>query len=185
MGRYASLHEVTKVPYVCLSELISGPEITSRAFLMTVYLLHAYDFCPDESMFSLCLTIASIGCTMQRQSDRHQHLATQAQKVLAKVEHAVSVVWWACDWNRYLLALHGKSQPPQRETERTSILSKVRSITCLFMAAIHPSLRRRMAIVMSCLSRRGERRSTRVIQALIDKRNIFHDAGKIKMLMVG
>lgn len=42
-----------------------------------VYLLHAYDYCPEDPMICLCLAIASIGRAMQRQSDNRQHLIAQ------------------------------------------------------------------------------------------------------------
>ena len=45
--------------------------------LWIVYLLHAYDYCPDDPMICLCLAIASIGRAMQRQSDNRHHLVTQ------------------------------------------------------------------------------------------------------------
>jgi general transcription factor 3C polypeptide 3 (transcription factor C subunit 4) len=44
-----------------------------------VYLLHAYDYCPEDSMVCLCLAIASIGRAMQRQSDNRHHLITQVR----------------------------------------------------------------------------------------------------------
>ena len=42
-----------------------------------VYLLHAYDYCPEDPMICLCLAIASIGRAMQRQSDNRHHLIVQ------------------------------------------------------------------------------------------------------------
>ena len=47
-----------------------------------VYLLHAYDYYPDDPMICLCLAIASIGRAMQRQSDNRHHLVVQVCRVL-------------------------------------------------------------------------------------------------------
>ncbi|PFH45985.1 hypothetical protein AMATHDRAFT_8403 [Amanita thiersii Skay4041] len=48
------------------------------------YLLHAYDYYPEDPMICLCLAIASIGRAMQRQSDNRHHLVTQAMGFLSK-----------------------------------------------------------------------------------------------------
>ncbi|KAG6843906.1 hypothetical protein H0H87_011895, partial [Tephrocybe sp. NHM501043] len=48
------------------------------------YLLHAYDYCPQDPMVCLCLAIASIGRAMQRQSDNRHHLITQAMAFLSQ-----------------------------------------------------------------------------------------------------
>ncbi|KAF8153752.1 hypothetical protein B0H34DRAFT_65394 [Crassisporium funariophilum] len=48
------------------------------------YLLHAYDYYPDDPMLCLCLAIASIGRAMQRQSDNRHHLIVQAMAFLSK-----------------------------------------------------------------------------------------------------
>ncbi|KAJ3569113.1 hypothetical protein NP233_g5266 [Leucocoprinus birnbaumii] len=48
------------------------------------YLLHAYDYCPEDPMVCLCLAIASIGRAMQRQSDNRHHLVTQALAFLTQ-----------------------------------------------------------------------------------------------------
>lgn len=48
---------------------------------LIVYLLHAYDYCPNDPMICLCLAIASIGRAMQRQSDNRHHLITQVSIV--------------------------------------------------------------------------------------------------------
>ncbi|KAF8055211.1 hypothetical protein FPV67DRAFT_1598050 [Lyophyllum atratum] len=48
------------------------------------YLLHAYDYCPEDPMICLCLAIASIGRAMQRQSDNRHHLITQAMAFLSQ-----------------------------------------------------------------------------------------------------
>ena len=47
--------------------------------LLVVYLLHAYDYCPDDPMICLCLAIASAGRAMQRQSDNRHHLVVQVR----------------------------------------------------------------------------------------------------------
>ena len=49
---------------------------------MAVYLLHAYDYCPDDPMICLCLAIASAGRAMQRQSDNRHHLVVQVRVVI-------------------------------------------------------------------------------------------------------
>jgi general transcription factor 3C polypeptide 3 (transcription factor C subunit 4) len=43
----------------------------------SVYLLHAYDYCPNDPMICLGLAIASMGRAMQRQSDNRHHLVAQ------------------------------------------------------------------------------------------------------------
>jgi len=48
------------------------------------YLLHAYDYCPDDPMICLCLAIASAGRAMQRQSDNRHHLVVQSMAFLSK-----------------------------------------------------------------------------------------------------
>lgn len=48
------------------------------------YLLHAYDYCPEDPMVCLCLAIASIGRAMQRQSDNRHHLIAQALAFLTQ-----------------------------------------------------------------------------------------------------
>ncbi|KAF9032358.1 hypothetical protein BJ165DRAFT_1535052 [Panaeolus papilionaceus] len=48
------------------------------------YLLHAYDYYPNDPMICLCLAIASIGRAMQRQSDNRHHLVVQAMAFLTK-----------------------------------------------------------------------------------------------------
>jgi general transcription factor 3C polypeptide 3 (transcription factor C subunit 4) len=48
------------------------------------YLLHAYDYCPNDPMICLCLAIASVGRAMQRQSDNRHHLVTQAMALLSQ-----------------------------------------------------------------------------------------------------
>lgn len=48
------------------------------------YLLHAYDYSPDDPMICLSLAIASIGRAMQRQSDNRHHLVTQGMAFLSR-----------------------------------------------------------------------------------------------------
>ncbi|KAF5389367.1 hypothetical protein D9757_004269 [Collybiopsis confluens] len=48
------------------------------------YLLHAYDYCPEDPMVSLSLAIASVGRAMQRQSDNRHHLIAQGMAFLSK-----------------------------------------------------------------------------------------------------
>jgi general transcription factor 3C polypeptide 3 (transcription factor C subunit 4) len=43
----------------------------------TVYLLYAYELCPDDPVICLSLVVASIGRAMQRQSDNRHHLIAQ------------------------------------------------------------------------------------------------------------
>lgn len=47
------------------------------------YLLHAYDYCPEDPMICLCLAISSIGRAMQRQSDNRHHLIVQGMAFLS------------------------------------------------------------------------------------------------------
>jgi hypothetical protein len=44
---------------------------------LTVYLLHAFDYCPHNPVICLSLAIASIGRAMQRQADNRHHLIAQ------------------------------------------------------------------------------------------------------------
>lgn len=46
---------------------------------MTVYLLHAYEYCEVDPMICLCLAIASVGRAMQRQADNRHHLIAQVR----------------------------------------------------------------------------------------------------------
>jgi len=48
------------------------------------YLLHAYDYCPNEPLICLSLAVASLGRAMQRQADNRHHLVTQAIAFLTK-----------------------------------------------------------------------------------------------------
>ncbi|KAL4078076.1 hypothetical protein J3A83DRAFT_4356769 [Scleroderma citrinum] len=47
------------------------------------YLLHAYDYCPEDPMVCLCLGISSLGRAMQRQSDNRHHLIAQGMAFLS------------------------------------------------------------------------------------------------------
>ena len=46
---------------------------------LSVYLLHAYDYCPNDPMICLGLAISSMGRAMQRQSDNRHHLIAQVK----------------------------------------------------------------------------------------------------------
>ncbi|TFK26991.1 TPR-like protein [Coprinopsis marcescibilis] len=48
------------------------------------YLLHAYDYSPNDPMICLCLAIASVGRAMQRQSDNRHHLIAQGMAFLSQ-----------------------------------------------------------------------------------------------------
>ncbi|KIK91737.1 hypothetical protein PAXRUDRAFT_148847 [Paxillus rubicundulus Ve08.2h10] len=48
------------------------------------YLLHAYDYCPEDPMICLCLGISSLGRAMQRQSDNRNHLIAQGMAFLSQ-----------------------------------------------------------------------------------------------------
>ncbi|KAJ7594254.1 hypothetical protein C8J56DRAFT_926291 [Mycena floridula] len=48
------------------------------------YLLHSYDYCPDDPVICLSLAIASIGRAMQRQADNRHHLISQALAFLSQ-----------------------------------------------------------------------------------------------------
>lgn len=51
-------------------------------YLPKVYLLHAYDYCPDDAMVCLSLAIACMGRAMQRQADNRHHLVAQVRPLL-------------------------------------------------------------------------------------------------------
>ncbi|KAJ4480918.1 hypothetical protein J3R30DRAFT_3462311 [Lentinula aciculospora] len=55
------------------------------------YLLHAYDYCPEDPMIALSLAIASVGRAMQRQSDNRHHLIAQGMAFLSKYRSIRSV----------------------------------------------------------------------------------------------
>lgn len=44
-----------------------------------VYLLHGYDYCPEDPMICLCLALSSLGRAMQRQVDNRNHLIAQVR----------------------------------------------------------------------------------------------------------
>jgi len=62
--------------HICLA----GKSYQSAIF----YLLHAYDYCPNDPMICLGLAIASMGRAMQRQSDNRHHLVAQAMAFLTR-----------------------------------------------------------------------------------------------------
>ena len=90
MGRSVSQRRVIKAPSVgvLLSHTLKDD---SNSLLLVVYLLHAYDYCPDDLMICLCLAIASAGRAMQRQSDNRHHLVVQVRTVI-KIIHFVTLV---------------------------------------------------------------------------------------------
>jgi general transcription factor 3C polypeptide 3 (transcription factor C subunit 4) len=51
--------------------------VMKRSHPSAVYLLHAYDWCPQDPVVCLTLGIASLGRAMQRQSDNRHHLVAQ------------------------------------------------------------------------------------------------------------
>ncbi|TRM61397.1 hypothetical protein BD626DRAFT_434670 [Schizophyllum amplum] len=53
-----------------------------------VYLLHAYDYSPDDPVLCLLLAIASFGRAMQRQADNRHHLIVQGLAFLSKYRAA-------------------------------------------------------------------------------------------------
>ena len=91
MGRSVSQRKVIKAPYVRV--LLSHTwRDDANGLVLVVYLLHAYDYCPDDPMICLCLAIASAGRAMQRQSDNRHHLVVQVC-VIIKIMHLVSHVF--------------------------------------------------------------------------------------------
>ncbi|KAH9969571.1 TPR-like protein [Russula dissimulans] len=62
--------------HICLA----GKSYQSAIF----YLLHAYDYCPNDPMICLGLAISSMGRAMQRQSDNRHHLIAQATAFLTR-----------------------------------------------------------------------------------------------------
>lgn len=48
------------------------------------YLLHAYDYCPEDPVVCLSLAIASLGRAMQRQSDNRHHMIAQGMAFLSQ-----------------------------------------------------------------------------------------------------
>ncbi|KAG1738029.1 hypothetical protein EDB19DRAFT_1895731 [Suillus lakei] len=49
-----------------------------------IYLLHAYDYCPEDPVVCLSLAIASLGRAMQRQSDNRHHMIAQGMAFLSQ-----------------------------------------------------------------------------------------------------
>ncbi|KAG2139828.1 uncharacterized protein EDB93DRAFT_1241934 [Suillus bovinus] len=52
--------------------------------LFRIYLLHAYDYCPEDPVVCLSLAIASLGRAMQRQSDNRHHTIAQGMAFLSQ-----------------------------------------------------------------------------------------------------
>lgn len=71
---------------ICASHVIFflGYQVFNLYIVGTVYLLHAYDYCPEDPLVCLCLAIASIGRAMQRQADNRHHLITQGMGFLTR-----------------------------------------------------------------------------------------------------
>ena len=90
MGRSVSQRRVIKAPSV--SVLLSHiSKDDANSLLLVVYLLHAYDYCPDDPMICLCLAIASAGRAMQRQSDNRHHLVVQVRTIFKSMHFASHV----------------------------------------------------------------------------------------------
>lgn len=62
---------------ICQSQPYVNQFFGETNFHFPVYLLHAYDYYPEDPMICLCLAIASVGRAMQRQSDNRHHLVVQ------------------------------------------------------------------------------------------------------------
>ncbi|KAL6299826.1 TPR-like protein [Sparassis latifolia] len=60
------------------------PDLSKSYRSALFYLLHAYDYCPDDPMICLCAAIASLGRAMQRQSDNRHHLIAQGMAFLTR-----------------------------------------------------------------------------------------------------
>ncbi|KAJ6486311.1 hypothetical protein DFH09DRAFT_1265926 [Mycena vulgaris] len=59
--------------------------LVTKSFQSAIfYLLMAYDYCQDDPMISICITVASLGRLVQRQCDNRHHLVTQAMAFLAR-----------------------------------------------------------------------------------------------------
>ena len=85
MDRSASPRGAIRVPYVRdLLYLVSGKGDILTLHPLSVYLLHAYDYCPEDPLVCLCLAVASIGRAMQRQADNRHHLITQGMGFLTR-----------------------------------------------------------------------------------------------------
>jgi general transcription factor 3C polypeptide 3 (transcription factor C subunit 4) len=55
-----------------------------------VYLLHAYDYCPQDPVICLTLGIAYLGRAMQRQSDNRHHLVAQVRPLFQRSRSGLS-----------------------------------------------------------------------------------------------
>ena len=66
----------------------------------SVYLLHAYDYCPNDPMICLGLAISSMGRAMQRQSDNRHHLIAQVKSpnVGSFLSHRLTAERWYRQW---------------------------------------------------------------------------------------
>lgn len=63
---------------LCMS--CSRPQFQSHFNLIfTVYLLHAYDYFPNDPLICMTLAVASLGRAMQRQADNRNFLITQVR----------------------------------------------------------------------------------------------------------
>ncbi|KAJ7734190.1 hypothetical protein DFH07DRAFT_129989 [Mycena maculata] len=59
--------------------------LVTKSFQSAIfYLLMAYDYCQEDPMISICITVASLGRAVQRQCDNRHHLITQAVAFLAR-----------------------------------------------------------------------------------------------------
>lgn len=70
-----------KLPKRTLWVAVPHPVEFSLTSFISVYLLHAYDYCPEDPLICLCLAIASFGRAMQRQADNRNHLITQVNSM--------------------------------------------------------------------------------------------------------
>ncbi|KAG0701633.1 hypothetical protein DFH29DRAFT_806009 [Suillus ampliporus] len=55
-----------------------------QSAICKIYLLHAYDYCPEDPVVCLSLAIASLGRAMQRQSDNRHHMIAQGMAFLSQ-----------------------------------------------------------------------------------------------------
>lgn len=87
--------------------------------LWSVYLLRAFDYCPDDPVICLSLAIASIGRAMQRQADNRHHLVAQAIFYLVVaiivIAHIIILVYGIS------FALSNPSPFPPRSHQRSGI----------------------------------------------------------------
>ncbi|KDR78033.1 hypothetical protein GALMADRAFT_245006 [Galerina marginata CBS 339.88] len=81
----AARHEIPTKSNPVMVTIYGQICIAAKSYQSAIfYLLHAYDYCPDDPMVCLCLAIASVGRAMQRQSDNRHHLVVQAMAFLSK-----------------------------------------------------------------------------------------------------